>query len=280
MDNEAYIKVINLTSVPIHVEVRSGLKSYDNYFPDEPCRPLPGNDKTHFVVPLGYEYVVCVNPGEVREWARRGVMCSSVPGNERTSDGRHAILTWDGNCIGSYKGHQYGRFLNHCDGCRCNECTSPGNCGNCGSSNSRRCCKQAGKAVDLRLTPIVVHTNAAGVPMMSGTREDVREGRNRDIDGRFDLNFYCSRVLGMELRHADDHRCGPSDGPQCSDCEKASRAIPRRVSLGDYVRLKGYFHADSVWELVGDDCEVDDKGEMGYAPPCTMQQNAGDCDGL
>ena len=63
--NEAYIKVINLTAVPIHIEVRSGLKSYDNFFPQEPCRPLPGNDKTHFVVPLGFEYVVCVNPGEV-----------------------------------------------------------------------------------------------------------------------------------------------------------------------------------------------------------------------
>jgi hypothetical protein len=74
----------------------------------------------HFIVPLGRQYALEVDGREVAN----GIMATNPAGHQRTSDGKHAILTWDGARIGSYKG-AVGHYLNHCRACDCSHCQGP-----------------------------------------------------------------------------------------------------------------------------------------------------------
>lgn len=112
------IKLINLSTKPITVSVTC----IDT---GEELSPLYGaesnllaHDDMHFDVTLDNYYAISIDGNIVR----KGYMAHDVPGYRNTSNGKHAILTWDGKTIGSYKGHQMGKYLNHVNNCSCDGC--------------------------------------------------------------------------------------------------------------------------------------------------------------
>ena len=63
--------------------------------------------------------------------------------------------------------------------------------------------------------------NRAGVVMARG------RGRAHDL-------WYCGRVLGASAIPGSDGQCGPTNGPQCADCDMSYPAVESRVSRYKY----------------------------------------------
>merc|ERR1719491_2491933 len=64
-------------------------------------------------------------------------------------------------------------------------------------------------------------------PMKSSLDKPKKKGKNdegadvcRGLDEKCNHLFYCSRYLGKTAIPESDGRCGPSNGPQCSSCQR------------------------------------------------------------
>lgn len=96
----------------------------------------------------------------------------------------------------------------------------PGSDGRCGPSAGPQCgdCEWAQRAMaeqaaGLGSRPLAgSKVNEAGVPMRLGNDKFLSQG----FDGR--QTYYCGRHLSCKQIPGSDGQCGPSAGPQCTDC--------------------------------------------------------------
>jgi hypothetical protein len=229
---------------------------------------MPSNEAI-FVVPLNKSYKIAIVDKEShfieRNSVKEGIMC----GDRSIAGMKNSHLTWDGKIIGSLSGRHYSLYLNHEAMCECSGCEPrnragevmrlgtgngsriyycgrylgksaiPHSDGRCGPNNGPQCrdCLQGTTPHENIIRPLL---NKAGVAMNLGTFQHYR------------YVYYCGRYLGTssdKLVNYYDGRCGPSGGPQCTDCRDASVDIVRIATAHDFLKYKRCLPQNTKWEL-------------------------------
>lgn len=118
-----FIKLINISGGVVHVTIgdhNTGEELYPMGVSDPETSTLLAAGYLHYRAIITHVYSIFVN----RRLVRTGEVGFN-PQHFLSSDGHHAILTWNGDEIGSYHGAQKGRYLNHGERCDCVPCRNP-----------------------------------------------------------------------------------------------------------------------------------------------------------